>query len=83
MDLFRSPTPGASPAALLKRWTREIFGLPEDTVVVVTELHCAEPGCPPLETVIAILESPGVTRQYKLHKAMREISRQDMENLAR
>ena len=33
--------------AEIKRWATEIFHLPEDTSVMVTELRCTEPGCPP------------------------------------
>lgn len=32
---------------------RERFGLSEENAVLVSELACALPGCPPLETVIA------------------------------
>lgn len=37
----------------IKEWTRSRFSLAEDTVIVVSELTCSMPGCPPLETVIA------------------------------
>lgn len=66
----------------IKSWTREIWSLGEDTTIMVTELECREPGCPPIETVIAVLEGPGVTKQYKLHKTTDEVSRHDVEGLA-
>jgi hypothetical protein len=37
----------------VRGWTRERFGLPAEAVVVVAEVACTVPGCPPLETVIA------------------------------
>ena len=43
-------------AAALERvraWTRARFGLPAGTTILVAEVACAMPGCPPLETVIA------------------------------
>jgi hypothetical protein len=39
----------------VKRWVRELFMPSDEATVMVTELHCSEPGCPPLETVIATL----------------------------
>jgi nitrate reductase delta subunit len=38
-------------AARLREWTRERFALPEDAVILVTEIACALPGCPPRETI--------------------------------
>jgi hypothetical protein len=37
----------------VKRWTRQRFDLPRDAPVFVSEVSCAVPGCPPLETVVA------------------------------
>ena len=34
-------------------WTRQRFNLAADAAVLVSELECASPGCPPLETVVA------------------------------
>lgn len=62
----------------IKQWVAARFALDEDTSVLVTELRCTEEGCPPLETVIAILETPGKPRQYKLHKSMAEIIADDI-----
>ena len=37
----------------VREWTRARFALGEDTAILVAEVACAVPGCPPLETVIA------------------------------
>ena len=65
----------------IKRWVREAWVLSSEATVMVTELECREPGCPPIETVLALLEGPGKTRQYKIHKSAAEISRADVEGL--
>lgn len=79
MDLFNAaPGPGIAQIARIKDWVRDRFALGDDVVVMVTELRCSEPGCPPLETVIAILDGPGSKRQYKLHKGTAEVVRQDI-----
>jgi len=37
----------------VKAWTRARFKLAEDVPILVSEVACGLPGCPPLETVIA------------------------------
>ncbi len=66
----------------IKDWARVCWDLPEDTTVMVTELECREPGCPPIETVIALLEGPGRRRQYKIHKPAADVSHSDVKRLA-
>jgi hypothetical protein len=66
----------------IKAWTRDVFHLNDETAVMVTELECREPGCPPIETVIAVLKGPGKTQQYKIHKTANEIGVADIEALA-
>lgn len=59
---------------------RQTHGGQEPTIVV-SELACSEPGCPPIETVIAIFHGPGEARRYKVHKAQAEITREDVAGL--
>lgn len=83
MDLFGSgPKPDALKTGQLKAWVRERLGLAGDAVVMVTELRCTEPGCPPLETVIAVLDGPGSKRQYKLHKGVADVTPEDVAGLS-
>lgn len=62
-----TPRSAASAIAALKRWVRDTLVLTDDETVMVTELTCREPGCPPIETVVAVLRGPGHTWQYKVH----------------
>lgn len=68
--------------AAIKEWAAEVFRLPADSSVMVAELRCTEPGCPPLETVIAILDQPGQPRQHKIHKALAEVTFADVLDAA-
>ena len=68
--------------ARIKDWVKETFTLSDEVAVLVTELQCTEDGCPPLETVIAILATPGSPRPFKLHKAVAEVTAQDIHQLA-
>lgn len=66
----------------IKGWVREVMGLSDDVVVMVTELRCTEGDCPDLETVIAVLGEPGMARRHKLLKPMTEVTRNDVISLA-
>lgn len=65
----------------IKDWVREVFQVADDTTVMVTELQCTEPGCPPLETVIAIMKSGDAKTQHKLHKPLATVTHADVAAL--
>lgn len=48
----------------IKRWTRELLALDDDTPITVTELACRDPGCPLLESVVTVFDAGG-TRQWR------------------
>jgi hypothetical protein len=68
--------------ARLKTWVRESLALPPEISVMVTELRCTEPGCPPKETVIAVLRGPGDTLQGKVPCGVADLTRSDVERLS-
>ena len=68
--------------AQVKEWAAEIFRLGADVSVLVTELRCTDPGCPPLETVIAILSESGPPRPFKIHKAIADLTFADILQVA-
>lgn len=57
-----APVPKASAAHLagLKDVVRRALELDAETTVLIQQLACTEPGCPPVETVVAVL---GATRR--------------------
>ena len=65
----------------VKSWVSQAFDLSEDISVMVTQLQCTEEGCPPIETVIAIMETPGKPQQYKIHKPLAEVKQTDIVSL--
>ena len=65
----------------VKSWVFEAFDLSEEVSVMITQLQCTEEGCPPIETVIAIMETPGKPRQYKIHKPLAEVKQTDIVSL--
>jgi hypothetical protein len=83
LNLFgQQPKPNLEVATRIKGWARELFGLPEDTTVMVSELRCQEEDCPDVETVIAVLGEPGQARKHKVLKPMAEVTRDDVLSLA-
>ncbi|EFH80825.1 MULTISPECIES: hypothetical protein [Ktedonobacter] len=65
----------------VKSWVHQALHPDEDTSIMVTELRCSEPGCPPIETVIALLKTAHPTSQYKIHKTIAEITQEDIATL--
>ncbi|MBM4005664.1 MAG: hypothetical protein FJ295_20640 [Planctomycetes bacterium] len=68
--------------AALKGWATELLPIPADATLTVAELECHEEGCPPIETVIAALVQGASPRQWKLHKSLPEVTRDDIVALA-
>ncbi|MEL7331027.1 MAG: hypothetical protein AAFN12_02200 [Cyanobacteria bacterium J06560_2] len=81
MGLFDAPAQAISSAELqqLKAWVYETLKLDRDIPVSISQLKCAEPGCPPLETVIAVMSQPPQT--YKVHRPAAEIEKADVIGL--
>jgi hypothetical protein len=77
----RSYAAQASKVRAIKGWVQEILALPPETTIMVTELTCTEPGCPPLETVIALLRGPGDSAQQKIHRSVAEVTKEDVATL--
>lgn len=76
----RSSPERAARVRTLKEWTREALNLPEDAVILVTELRCTEPGCPPLETVVAVMRVGDDRQQFKIHKPIADVVYEDIED---
>lgn len=81
---FANPLSRSAPGVVgkareIKTWTREVFDLPEDAVVSVSELACHVPGCPPKETVVLMMFR-NETLQISVHKAMGELTKVDIED---
>lgn len=82
MDLFsQKAKPNVEHVARVKAWVAQSMAIPPSSTVMVTELACKEPGCPPLETIIALLD--GTTqRKHTLHKAVSDVTLDDVRAIA-
>lgn len=57
----------------VRAWVRQRFNLLENTAIMVSEIACNLPGCPPLETVVAFWEE-SQRYHFKLFKPVREVA---------
>lgn len=62
----------------IEGWVRARFGLAEPDAVLVTEIMCRLPGCPPLETVIAFWNGAGTRHHIKVFKKAVEVIEDDL-----
>ena len=63
----------------LKQETRKLLGLSNDVAISVTELSCREPGCPDVETVVAILREREKPILARIHKSIPDITPDELE----
>ena len=77
-DNARQAEAMASVQGRVREWIRARFGLGPDSAVLVAELKCAIPGCPPLETALAFWTADGVRHQFKLLKPVIDVSERDI-----
>ena len=73
----RQPAGHAAAAERVRQWTRERFALPEDAVIMVAEVSCTVPGCPPLETVLAFW-TDNTRHHFKVFKPVAEVVADDL-----
>ena len=77
MDLFNSrKVPGR--AGSVKAWVIEGLGLNDSDLVTVAQLACHEPDCPPIETLISVHDADGIRRDWRIHKAIADITKTDV-----
>lgn len=79
-DLFSGGRAEVQQAAIerVAAWVRQRFSLAEDDAVLVSEVACPLPGCPPLETVIAFWTEGETRHHFKLFKPVAEIVYDDL-----
>ena len=61
----------------VREWVRQRFKLTDDTAILVSEVACNLPGCPPLETAVAFW-SDDKRHHFKLFKKVAEVAFDDL-----
>jgi hypothetical protein len=62
----------------VKHWTRERFKLAPDAPILIAQVTCSLPGCPPLETVVAFWTEGDKRHQFKLFKPVADVVADDL-----
>ena len=62
----------------VKEWTRERFKLSQESAILVSEIACSLPGCPPQETVVAFWTADETRHHFKLFKPVEEVVNDDL-----
>ena len=75
---FQKRPERADAAARVKRWVRERFALDRDGTVLVTEIENAQPGFPPLSTVVAFWNAERKHYHFRVFKPLEEVSEADI-----
>jgi nitrate reductase delta subunit len=75
---LRSDAAQLAALARIQTWVQERFSLPAEAAVLVAELACTLPGCPPLETVIAFWTGADVRHHYKVFKPAQQVLPDDL-----
>jgi hypothetical protein len=78
-EMMRSRRHGADGAALdrVREWTQARFKLSADETVMVSEVACAVPGCPPIETHIVFWTAAG-RHHFKVFKPLAGVVEDDL-----
>jgi len=79
-EMMRSRQKNAEHGAALDRvrdWTRVRFKLADDETVMVLEIPCTVPGCPPIETHVVFWTASG-RHHFKIFKPVAEAIADDL-----
>jgi G3E family GTPase len=65
-----------SPYALdqIRYWLRQNFNRPKYTAIVIKEVPCVKPACPPIDTAIMAMQKNAPPRLFKVQKPIDEIT---------
>ena len=58
----------------IRYWMRQNFGFPKEAPIVIKEVPCVKPGCPPIETAIMAILMHEPPRLFKVQHTINEIT---------
>lgn len=65
----------------IRYWMKQIFEFPGDAPIVVKEVPCMKPGCPPIETAIVVLLKHEPPRLFKIQQSLNDVGFDHVFNL--
>jgi nitrate reductase molybdenum cofactor assembly chaperone NarJ/NarW len=61
----------------LRAWTRERFTLADHETIMVSQIACSAPGCPPVETHVVFWTQAG-RHHFKIFRPLAEVDADDV-----
>jgi hypothetical protein len=77
LGFIKKGSQNSAAADRMRGWTRERFTLAEDESIMVSEIACSVPGCPPIETHIVFWSAAG-RHHFKIFKPLAEVTEDDL-----
>jgi hypothetical protein len=75
---FSKKSPGSGAAAdRMRDWARTRFALTDEETVMVSEVACSVPGCPPIETHLVFWTAAG-RHHFKIFKPLADVIEDDL-----
>jgi hypothetical protein len=82
LGLFnRRPRPDPQAVARLKAWVGALMSLGDKDHVAIAELTCHEPGCPDLETVVAVTLADRRRFVLRFPSALADVTEAEVQSL--
>ena len=75
---FRQDAEQVSALERVKVWTRESLALAADDTILVAEMACGRPDCPPLETVVTFWLAGAERHVFKVFKPVADVAFDDL-----
>ena len=73
-----SKRPNLEHVRMIKRALRHVLQLPDEAILMVTELACLETDCAPIETVVALMQPGEPQQQCKIHASVEALISEDL-----
>lgn len=84
MALFGKKPPRDEAALVrLRNWARAALHDPAGLELTISEIECADPACPGLETLILVMRAGEATQAVKIKKPISEIGEADVVEAVR
>jgi hypothetical protein len=61
----------------VREWTRDRFNVPEEATILVSEIACTVPGCPPVHTVV-VFWAADKRYEFKIFKPVEDVVHDDL-----
>jgi hypothetical protein len=73
----KHPEQGVARAAI-RTWVEAILGDDPPLTLTISEIDCADPTCPGLETILLVMREGEATQAVKIRKGMEDINEADV-----